>query len=102
MGSGSTATGWVLAILVSSMRSLLGVGLMIASALARSGPLHGKQDHMLKINLPMPTPGAVRRGSVHTERPNGPPAPGRPRRVGEPNRGPGLSRGVEGPEAKSA
>jgi hypothetical protein len=29
---------------------------------------------MLKIICPMPTPGAVRRGSVHTERPNGPPA----------------------------
>jgi hypothetical protein len=58
MRSSSTATGWVLAILVGSMRGLLGVGLMVASALTRSGPIHGKEDQMLKINLPHADPGS--------------------------------------------
>jgi hypothetical protein len=51
MRSSSTATGWVLAILVSSMRGLLGVGLMVASALAPSGPLHGKQDGPVALTV---------------------------------------------------
>ena len=52
---------------------------------------------MLKINLPHADPGSreTRQRAYQTpQRPNGPPAPGRPRRVGEPNRGPGLSRGL--------
>jgi hypothetical protein len=54
MRSGSPATGWIPAILVSSMQESAGRGADGRKPLARSGPLYGKEDQMLKIALLIP------------------------------------------------